>query len=64
MKEVESKDMNPFFEIGLCLMDVALILYDVTLKKCEPYLKRIEAATIRIQKERGDSECTEHANAK
>ncbi len=64
MKEVESKDMNPFFEIGLCLMDVALILDDVTLKKCEPYLKRIEAATIRIQKERGDSECTEHGNAK
>lgn len=64
MNEAKNKDMNPFFEIGLCLMDVALLLDDVTLKKCEPYLKRIEAATIRIQKERGDSECTEHGNAK
>ena len=55
MKEEEKKDVDPYFEIGLCLMDVALLLDDVTLKKCEPYLKRIEAAALKIKEERGIS---------
>lgn len=45
---------NPFFEIGLCLMDIALLLDDEHLKKCEPYLKRIENAVIGLAKEKGE----------